>query len=81
MADSLFSKRNIIGILLIAIMLLAIPVAVRLAQEQQQLRSQAAGEGDIIFTGTSVKQDSTGNFTTTSPDVQIKVTSPFGLAQ
>lgn len=75
---NLFSKRNIISFLVIGIMLAAIPVAVRLVKEQQQLKSKAASTAGIIFTGDKVKQDSSGNYTTTSPDLQIKVTSPFG---
>jgi len=79
--SNLFSKRNIITFLLIAIMMAAIPVAVKMAQEQQQLKSKAASTAGIIFTGDKVKQDSSGNYTTTSPDLQIKVTSPFGPGQ
>lgn len=61
-------------------MVVAIPVAVKLSQQKTQIKSQAAGEGEVSFTGPNVKQDTNGNFTTSSPDVQLKLTSPFGLA-
>lgn len=78
---TLFSKKNIITFLLIGILLAAIPVAVRLAQQQQQLKSRAGGGPDVTFvTNDKVKVDSGGNFTTTTPDIQVQVTSPFGLA-
>lgn len=74
----LFSKKNIITFLIIGIMLAAIPVAVRLAQQQQQLKSQAAALNVSFETSSTTKQDSTGNFTTTSPDIIVRVASPFG---
>ncbi|MDO8618717.1 MAG: hypothetical protein Q7R49_02095 [Candidatus Daviesbacteria bacterium] len=79
---NLFSKKNIITFLLIGIMLAAIPVAVRLVQEQQQLESKAGGGANVSFvTSSTLKQDSSGNFTTTSPDINVRVASPFVTGQ
>lgn len=65
--------------MLILIIMLAIPVGVKLAQERQQIHSQAAGTGNIIFSGTTVTKDQTNNYVTTSPTVQVQVVSPFGV--
>jgi len=77
----LFSKKNIITFLIIGILLASIPVGVRLAQEQQQLKSKAAALNVSFPTSNSLKQDNSGNFTTTSPEIQIRVASPFGPSQ
>lgn len=73
---NLFSKKNIITYLILAIIALAIPVGIRLVQTQQLLKSQAA-TGDITFPG--LTQDAQGNYVTTDPQkVNIKLESPFG---
>lgn len=84
-SSTLLTKRNIIFVLLLLILVVSIPLAVRLAQQQTQLRSKAAGEASIVFkdpAGKSgvVKEDpaGSGNFITTEPSIQIQVTSPFG---
>ena len=75
MNSELFTKKNIITLLIVCIMLLIIPVGVKLAQEQQQLRSQAADKADIItFTGPNVSADKA---TTTSPEVEIELRAPW----
>lgn len=80
--QQLFSKGNIISFLMIAILIVAIPVVVNLAQKQQQLKSQAAGE-EIKFSGPTVTCDSgaaTGEVgcSTTAPEVRVELNSPFG---
>lgn len=80
MENNLFSFKNILLFIVLIIMIIAIPVAVKLSQQQTQLKSQAATEGEVSFTGPNVKQDANGNFVTNSSDIQIKVTSPFGPA-
>ena len=79
-SEKLLTRRNIIGLLVLAIMLLVIPVGVRLAQERQQLQSQAVGE-EVIFKGDGVTKDSNGNYTTTTPNFKIQVTSPLSAPQ
>lgn len=75
--SSLFSKRNIITYLLLAIIALAIPVGIRLVQTQQLLKSKAATGNEVTFP--DLKQDSTGNYVTTDPQkVNIKLESPLG---
>lgn len=80
MQEKLFSVKNVLLVVALLLMIVAIPVAVQLSSQRTQIKSQAATEADVTFTGTSVKQDANGNFTTTSPDIQVKVTSPFGKA-
>lgn len=76
----LFSKRNIIIYLVLAIIILTIPLVVGLAQKQTQLKSSAAN-ADFKFvpqSDNSVKCDTSGeNCTTTTPNIQIRITSPF----
>ena len=81
-SDKLFSKKNVITYLILAIIILSIPIGVRLAQQQTQLRSLAAG-GDIKFSGTGVTCDPNAasnevGCKTTESNVRIELTSPFG---
>lgn len=81
-SDKLFSKKNIISYLILAIIILAIPIGVRLAQQQTQLRSLATGD-EIKFSGTGVTCDPNAasnevGCKTTSGTVKIELTSPFG---
>lgn len=75
--NSLFSVKNILIFLVLIIMIIAIPVAVYLSNQQTQLKSQAAGDGNMTFSGTGVKEEN-GNYVTTTKDIQVVVTSPFG---
>ena len=81
--DKLLSKKNIITYLILAIIILGIPIGVRLAQQQTQLKSLAA-EAKIEFSGEGVKCDPNAasnevGCTTTSDTIRIELTSPFGL--
>lgn len=69
------SKKNVITLLLVGIFLLSIPFAVKLVQQQQELRSKASG-GDVVnFTGPGVNCQ--GNECTTTGDtVQIELRAP-----
>ncbi len=75
--NSLFSIKNILIFLVLLIMIIAIPVAVYLSNQQTQLKSRAAGDGNMTFTGEGVKE-SGGQYSTTTKDIQVVVTSPFG---
>lgn len=57
--------------------MLAIPLGVRLIQQQQKLKSKAAGD-PITFSGPSVSRDASGQFITTDPNVQVELRSPLG---
>jgi len=79
--SSLLNRKNIITFLIISILLLAIPLGLKLLQEQQKLRSRAEG-GPIAFQGINVseingrqvfKLDDQGQ-----PTVGLTLTSPFG---
>lgn len=77
-----------IFVLLLLILVVSIPLVVRLVQQQTQLRSKAAGGGQIVFKDPPgkpgvVKENpvGSGNFVTTDPNIQIQVTSPFGASQ
>ncbi len=74
---NLFSKKNIITYLILAIIALAIPVGIRLVQTQQLLKSKAATGNEVTFP--NLKQDAQGNFVTTDPQkVDIRLESPLG---
>lgn len=76
MNNGFFTKKNIITLLMVCIMLLIIPVGVKLAQEQQTLKSMAASEASITFTGTNVSADKT---TTIGPEVEVELRAPWPL--
>lgn len=76
-----FNRKNVITLVFILVLLLAIPFGLRLLQEQQILKSKAAG-GPITFQGINVstqngrqvfRLDDQG-----SPTVGLTLTSPFG---
>lgn len=81
--NQFLTKKNIISLLILAIIMVSIPLGVRLAQNQQILKSQAAEE-PILFSSSEGLPDSvkcTGqNCTTTSPIIDIKVESTLGEA-
>ncbi|MFA5933359.1 MAG: hypothetical protein WCV81_03815 [Microgenomates group bacterium] len=68
------NKKNIITLLIIGIMVLVIPVGVKLASEQQFLRSKAAAD-PITFTGDNVSPDKR---TTSSTALTVELRSPLG---
>lgn len=72
--NKLLTKKNIISLLIICIILLIIPVGVKLAQQQQQLRLRAANPVEIIFSGDNVSADKK---TTTSPEVEVELRAPW----
>lgn len=74
--NKLLTKKNIINLLLLAVIILAIPVAVKLVQTQQQLQSQATTVGGFSFP--ELRQDSAGNYVTNTPNVKVQLNSPFG---
>lgn len=74
--EKLLSKKNLISLLLLAILIVGIPLGVNLAKQQQQLKSQAAGD-PIKFSGPGVDCSKT-ECTTTSPAINIELTSPLG---
>lgn len=76
-----FSRKNVLTGVVIVLLLVAIPVGLRLLQEQQSIRSRAAA-GPIQFTGINVstqngrevfRLDDHGE-----PTVGLTLTSPFG---
>jgi len=75
------SRKNIVTLAIIVLLLLAISLLLRLVQEQQKLRSKAAS-GPIVFQGLNVRElngrqvfklDDQGQ-----PTVGLTLTSPFG---
>lgn len=74
--EKLLSKKNLISLLLLAILIVGIPLGVRLAQRQQQLKSRAVVD-PIKFSGTGVDCSKT-ECVTTSPTINIELTSPLG---
>lgn len=76
--SNLLNKKNIIILLLIGIMVLVIPVAVSLVQQQQRLESKATVEPITFTAGGNVGTDTKGNQTTSNPVVQVELNSPLG---
>lgn len=76
----IFSKKNIVGYLILAIIILAIPLLVILVQKQTQLKSQAAS-AEFKFVKDpdgGVKCDTSDeNCTTNKQTIQLRITSPF----
>lgn len=80
LADSekkLLTKRNIITLLLIGIILLAVPAGVRLV-EQQQKGKIFASEDPIKFTGNVTCDQDSNDCTTEDPNIQLELNSPLG---
>lgn len=71
------SKKKILAMLAVAILLLAIPFGVKLVQQQQEIRSKASASNPINFIGEEVKCEASG-CTTKSSTVKVELTSPFG---
>lgn len=77
-SDKLFTKKNIISYLILAIMVVGIPFGVKLVQTQQQLKSQAAAD-PITFRGTGVSCPTVGGeCSATEPQIEVVLESPFG---
>ncbi len=73
---NLLTKRNII-IAVVLILAIAIPVSVKLVQQQQQLKSKAVGNANVNFIG-ATPCASPSTICTSSPTIQLQLTSPFG---
>jgi|SRR3989344_4470108 len=72
-----FSKKNILSYLMVAIIILAIPVAVKLVQTSQQLKTQASGS-EIKFVESEKLTCANNDCKTTDPIIEIELHSPFG---
>lgn len=75
-SDSIFSKKNIVSYLILAIIVLAIPLGIALIQRQTQLKSKATAD-PISFSGTGVNCTAT-QCTTTSATNDIQISSTLG---
>lgn len=75
---SLFKKKElVINILLIGIVLLSIPLTVQLVQTQKILKSRAASDETIEFTGPNIEERD-GKKVAIKPQIALKLVSPFG---
>lgn len=82
--SNLLTKRNIIALIIFALLLIAIPLGVYLAQKTQIFKPRATGLGgaspapEIKFKqNANVNCDAQGNnCTTTSNNVEIELTAP-----
>lgn len=76
--NNLFTKRNIIALVVLVVLAVAIPIGLRLVQQQQQLRSRAStttGGVQFVQDGNTTC-DPDRNCTTTSDTVQIQLNPP-----
>lgn len=78
--NTLLTKRNIIALVVLVVLAVAIPIGLRLVQQQQQLRSRASvgsTTGGVQFVqDTNTSCDADRNCTTTSDTVQIQLNPP-----
>lgn len=66
--------------LAVAIVLVAIPFAVKLVETRQQLKSKASGD-EIKFVESNTLKCKGNDCTTTKPDIEVELHSPFGGPQ
>lgn len=77
--SNLWTKKNIINLLLVGIALLVIPFGAKLVSQQQIFQSRAAEPGEVKFIkGEGVDCDNAGKCVTTGNTVQLELRSPFG---
>lgn len=75
------NRKNVIGLVIVLLLVVAIPLGVYLAQRTQIFKpraNQATTEPIKFKEGNGVSKDAAGNYTTTTPTVEIELTSPFG---
>lgn len=76
-SPGLLTRKNIINLLLLGIMILGIPVGTKLVETQKALRSQAAGElVDIVADGTHVKEVAGKKYVVDPTQVTLILTPP-----
>lgn len=84
--SDLLSRKNLIQLLLLAILIVAIPLAVKLVQTQQIFKPKAAactGANCIQFRGSGVNCPTVANCVNTNPagTLDLELTSPLGPPQ
>lgn len=76
--ELLANKKNLLGLIILIVIIIAIPLTVRLVRQQQELRSKALETDPVHFVTTNgVTLDAQG-YKTTNPQVQIQLRSPLG---
>ncbi|EKD84797.1 MAG: hypothetical protein ACD_38C00158G0006 [uncultured bacterium] len=70
------SKKNLVNLLLLGIMILALPLTVKVVREQQIVQSRAVNP-PIVFKGDNVSQKD-GKWVASKPQITLELTSPFG---
>lgn len=73
--DLFRSKKNLINLLVLVILILALPLSVNLVRQQQIIKSQAAVD-PIVFTGSNVEQRD-GKWVALKPQISLELTSPL----
>lgn len=75
----LSNKKNVIGLLVLGILVLAIPLGVNLLKYQQIVKSRATNP-PIVFTGDNVKQMASGQWAVidATKAISLELTSPLG---
>lgn len=72
-------KGAILPLLILGLLIVGLVVATQSASIQQIFQSQAGNPQEITFTGSNVSTDAAGNQSATSQNVQIQMTSPYGV--
>lgn len=83
-ADSFKSKRNLISLAILLILVVSLPLIFKLAQETQIFKPKASSQSVEIIpsSGVTTKQENGRTIIeTTSPDIQLQITSPLDNQQ
>lgn len=71
------SKRNLINLLILGILILAVPLGVNLLRNRQIFKSKAVVD-PIVLTGSDARKKSDGTWVITQPEVALQITSSLG---
>lgn len=71
------NKKNLAGILVLLVLILALPLGLNLLQRQQIIKSRAVGE-PIVFVESSDLFQKDGKWITKKPQISLQITSPLG---
>lgn len=76
--DLLRNKKNLVNLLILGVLVLGLPIGIKIIQEQQILRSRAAGD-PIVFKGANVAFRN-NEWVALKPQISLELLSPFETA-
>lgn len=69
-------KKNLANLLILGILVLAVPVGIKILQQQQIIKSRATAD-PVVFTGDNVTQQD-GKWVAKKPQISLELISPLG---